>query len=166
MDRLSRDRASGPIDLAGQRAGRGGPRAGFTLIEVMVALSILAAGLLTVAAAQLHAMRGGSSGRHSSAAAAVAHSQLENFQRMSFTGGSLDDTAGAWQASPDNPYQNVIETADGDVVEMTYTMQWRITDVDDELKTVDVQVNWNEPQRPGRSVTLSTRLHDDPPTGG
>jgi prepilin-type N-terminal cleavage/methylation domain-containing protein len=150
MDRVSRERA----------------RAGFTLIEVMVAFAILAAGLLTVAAAQLHAMRGGSSGRHTSDAAAVAHSQLENFARMDFTDAALDDSAGAWQPSPDNPHTSAVQTADGDVVEMTYTMWWRVADVDDTLKTVDVRVDWDEPQRPGRSVILSTRVHDDPQTGG
>jgi type IV pilus assembly protein PilV len=128
--------------------------AGFTLVEVMIALSVLAAGLLTVAAAQLYAMRGGSSGRHTSDAASVAHSQLENFQRAAFE--DLTATGGSWSTPPE-----VV-----DRVETSYSMQWRITDVDPNLKSVDVRVTWDEPQRPGRRVILSTQVHNDPLTGG
>ena len=45
---------------------------GFTLIEAMIAMSILAFGLLALAAMQLHAMKGGASGRNTSEAADIA----------------------------------------------------------------------------------------------
>lgn len=138
----------------------------FTLVEVMIALGILAGGLLTVAAAQLYAMRGGSSGRHSSDAATFAHSQLENFQRIDFSDAALTQTGGAWAPFPAQVMQRVVQTSGGDLVEMSYTMQWRIRDVDPNLKAVDVRVSWDEPQRPNRSLLLSTMVHDDPPTGG
>lgn len=139
---------------------------GFTLVEVMIALSVLAAGLLTVAVAQLYAMRGGSSGRHTSDAATIAHSQLEDFQRMDFTDADFADTGGAWTAGVVPAKTGVIETFAGDVTEMTYTLEYRIDDLDPNLKAVDVRVLWDEPQRPGRSVTLSTVVHNDPQTGG
>jgi prepilin-type N-terminal cleavage/methylation domain-containing protein len=146
MDRLKRDSA------------------GFTLIEVMVALGILAAGLLTVAAAQLYAMQGGSTGRHSTEAAAFAHTKLENLQRMAFDDAELADTAGAW--APAEIETNTVQTTPIDIVEMTYTVEYRVDDIDPNLKAVDVRVTWDEPKRPGRSLTLSSQLHDDPPTGG
>lgn len=149
-----------------ERRTRAPRREGFTLIEVMIALSILAVGLLTVAAAQLYAMRGGSSGRHASDAATIAHSQLEDFQRMDFADADFADTAGAWQDGVVPPELGVVEILGGTLTEMTYTLQYRIDDVDPNLKAVDVRVNWDEPQRPGRSVTLSTMVHDDPQTGG
>jgi type IV pilus assembly protein PilV len=152
MDRLNRGRA--------RRSHEGG----FTLIEVMVALGILAAGLLTVAAAQLYAMQGGSTGRHSTEAAAFAHTQLENLQRIAFDDAALADTAGAWSAA--RVETNTVQTTPIDVVEMTYTIQYRVANIDPNLKAVDVRVTWDEPQRPGRSLTLSSQLHDDPPTGG
>jgi prepilin-type N-terminal cleavage/methylation domain-containing protein len=139
---------------------------GFTLIEVMIALGILAVGLLSVAAAQLYAMRGGSSGRHTSSAAVVAHSQLENFQRIDFTDAALDATAGVFVAAPENPFDTVVQTPDGDAVEMTYTLSWRIADLDATRKAIDVRVTWDEPNRPGRQLVLSTVRHDDRPTVG
>lgn len=138
---------------------------GFTLLEVMIALGILAVGLLSVAAAQLYAMRGGSSGRHTSDAAVVAHSQLENFQRIDFTDAALGATAGAFVAAP-SPFTTVVQTPDGDAVEMTYTLSWRIADLDAARKTIDVRVIWDEPNRPGRQLVLSTVRHDDRPTVG
>jgi prepilin-type N-terminal cleavage/methylation domain-containing protein len=148
---------------------RRGPRVrerGFTLIEVMVALGILAAGLLTVAAAQIYAMRGGATGKHTSDAATFAHSQLENFQRVEFSHADLTQTGGVWVPAGGRLEQRVIETSAGNLVEMNYRLQWRVRDVDQNLKAVDLRVTWDEPQRPGRSVTLSTMVHNDPPTGG
>jgi len=152
MDRLT--------DAGRRRARR---REGFTLIEVMVALGILAAGLLAVAAAQLYAMRGGTTGRHTTDAAAIAHSQLERFQRADFT--TLVPTAG-WAPAGGQTVQTVVQTSPADQVEMTYTVQWRIADVTPDLKSVDVRVTWDEPNRPNRNITLSTRRHDDPLTAG
>jgi type IV pilus assembly protein PilV len=154
MDRLSRGR---------RRTRR---RAGFTLIEVMVALAILATGLLTVAAAQIYAMRGGSTGRHTSDAATIAHSQIENFQRRAFDDADLAATGGAWVPVGGQQETVTVQTSPIDQVEMTYTVQWRITDVEPNLKALDVRVTWDEPQRPGRELVLSTQLHNDPQTGG
>ncbi len=138
---------------------------GFTLLEVMIALGILAVGLLSVAAAQLYAMRGGSSGRHSSRAAVVAHSQLENFQRIAFSDAGLAATGGVFVAAP-TPIDTVVQTPDGNAVEMTYTLSWRIADLDAARKSIDVRVTWNEPNRPGRQLVLSTVRHNDRPTVG
>ena len=122
-----------------------------------MALTILATGLLTVAAAQLHAMRGGSSGRHLSDAATFAHSKIESFQRLSFDDAELAATGGNW-----SPVAPDVETT----IDASYSLQWRISNVGPNLKAVDVRVTWDEPRRPGRRVILSTQLHDDPLTGG
>ena len=45
---------------------------GFTLVEVMITLVILAFGLLTLALVQLQAMRQGSQGRHTGDGMAIA----------------------------------------------------------------------------------------------
>jgi hypothetical protein len=49
---------------------------------------------------------------------------------------------------------------------MTYTLSWRIADLDATRKAIDVRVTWDEPNRPGRQLVLSTVRHDDRPTVG
>jgi prepilin-type N-terminal cleavage/methylation domain-containing protein len=140
---------------------------GFTLIEVVVAMGILATGLLAVSAAQLYAMRGGRQGRHTTDAAEIAQSQIENFQRMDFDDAALDPTGG-FTAPLDVPIS--VETASGvPVVEQNYVLTFRITDGPLGsggvfLKTIDVRVDWDEPNRPGRSYTITTMRHKDAPS--
>ncbi len=139
---------------------------GFTLLEVVVAMGILATGLLALAAMQLHAMRGGKTGRHTTAAAALAYTQLENFQRMTFTDPQLAQTAG-WVPVGGVPLTTVVQQNPVNVVEQTYNLQWRITDLNAApltLKSIDVRITWAEPNRPNRDVTITTIRHDDPAT--
>lgn len=144
MDRLN------PIDAAG-RGQR--PGDGFTLLEVVVALGLLAFGLLGVAAMQIHAMQGGRSARHTTHAAEIARGQLEAFQSARFA--DLAPTAG-WTAA--QAVARTVQADGGDVTEQSYDLQWRITDLNagPTLKSIDVLVTWNEPQRANRTVTLST----------
>ncbi len=140
---------------------------GFTLIEVVVAMGILATGLLAVSAAQLYAMRGGRQGRHTTDAAEIAQAQLENFQRMDFD--DLTATVGFAPAGGLDVPSNV-ETASGvPVLEQNYVVTWRIANgplVGGRvfLKTIDVRVDWDEPNRPGRSYTVTTMRHKDAPS--
>jgi prepilin-type N-terminal cleavage/methylation domain-containing protein len=142
-------------------------RSGFTLLEVVVAMGILATGLLAVTAAQIYAMRGGSTGRHTTDAASIAHSQIEQFQRMNFTDAALNQTAG-WIAGTlvaGGQIQTTVQANPAALVEETYTIQYRVTDVTPgQLKAVDVRVTWNEPTRPNRTMIISTVLHNDPRT--
>lgn len=137
---------------------------GFTLIEVVVAMGILATGLLAVSAAQLYAMRGGRQGRHTTDAAEIAQTQVESFQRMQFD--ELDPTAG-FTDPDDNIIPINVETPSGvPMLEQNYSLSWRITNGPTIsgrifLKTIDVRVDWDEPNRPGRSYTITTMRHND-----
>ncbi|MCX5739607.1 MAG: prepilin-type N-terminal cleavage/methylation domain-containing protein [Proteobacteria bacterium] len=135
---------------------------GFTLIEVVVAMGILATGLLAVSAAQLYAMRGGRSGRHTTDAAEVARSQIETFQRMDWADAGLAQTGG-WSAvvAPSNAAYGSVQTPGVAVVEQSYLVSWRIVNVGTYLKTIDVRVTWSEPNRPNRSYTVTTMRHND-----
>jgi len=141
--------------------------AGFTLLEVVVAMGILATGILGVTAAQVYAMHGGSTGRHTTDAAAIAHSQMEQLQRMTFTDAALAQTAG-WVAGTlvaGGQVQTQVQANPAAQIEETYTIQYRVTDVTPgQLKAVDVRVNWNEPARPNRTFIISTVLHNEPRT--
>ncbi len=144
---------------------RGGGRDGFTLIEVVVAMGILATGLLAVSAAQLYAMRGGRSGRHTTDAAEYAQSQVEVFERMDFADAALDATGG-WTSNGVVQPSSQVQTAGAPVTEQAYALRYRIANgalVSGRLfmKTIDVQVTWDEPNRPGRVYSMTTMRHND-----
>jgi prepilin-type N-terminal cleavage/methylation domain-containing protein len=132
---------------------RAGARAGFTLVEVTIALGILAVGMLSLALMQLHAMRAGSQGRHTSQAAVVARDQLERFQRLNWA--DMGPTAG-WTA-PVN-VTNVVQATPANRIEQTYRVQWRITDlVAGRTRNVDVRVAWNEAEQNNpKTLTFSS----------
>jgi type II secretory pathway pseudopilin PulG len=137
---------------------------GFTLLEVVVAMGMLATGLLAASAAQLYAMRGGKTGRHTSDAAEIAQTRIEQLQRMEFD--DLLSTGGAWEPAAGDPADIQIQTAGAPLVEQAYTVQTRITNTVAPsggvfLKTIDVRVRWDEPNRPGRSYTITTMRHND-----
>lgn len=141
--------------MRGPLRRRGGAGAeGFTLLEVLLALTILAFGFLALAAMQLHSLQFGRSGKHSSQAAVLARNKLEELQRLPWAHADLDPT-GAWTA----PVAQVTNVASpgGIQTEQTYNLRWRVSDVvPGRTRSVDVQIQWNEPERPNRLLTISS----------
>ena len=128
---------------------------GFSLIEVMIAVTILGVGLLAVTGAQIHSLRGGAYGKHSAQAGVIANSQMEILKRTHW------DLLGP---TPWTAIQNVdvmVENPNGMQVEQAYDVQWRITDVvAGQTRAIDVRVTWDEPERPNRILTYSSlRFH-------
>ena len=68
----------------GRRAG------GFTLLEIMITLTVVAIGLMAMMMMQVQAMKDGSRGRHRTGAAMIARDQIERIQNMPFSDSSLD----------------------------------------------------------------------------
>jgi len=133
------------------RAARRGER-GVTLIELMVALTVLAFGLLTVAVAQIHALRGSTSGRHQTMAASIAQSQMEQLQRVSWNDPSLNP--GGWTAPV---VVNHVVEAPVNMIEHSYSLQWRVTDlVANQRRAIDVRVTWADANRPNRAYAISS----------
>lgn len=142
-----------PGDGREQAGGAGG----FTLLEVVIAMGVLAFGLLGLAAMQLYSLSQGREGRHTARAALVAQDQLEEFQRTDFDSTDLDPTGG-WQA-----VGNVTEDVQSGTnrTEMTYQVEKRIVDAGGGwTKNVDVRVTWDEPERPNRQLVMSTVRYD------
>ena len=126
-------------------------RGGFTLVETMLALVILAIGLLGLSAMQLQAMQYGNRGRHSTQAASIAQGRLEQLMRARWT--NLAPTGG-WTAP--TPANNIVQTS-GNETEQAYNVTWRITDdVVGITRTIDVRVDWDEPDRPNRQFAMSS----------
>ena len=126
---------------------RGRARAGLTLIEVMIALTILAVGLLTLATMQLEALRGGRKSASDTFATTLAQDKMEELQRMSWANAGLAPT-GNWVAP---------ETKTHPVNGQTYLVDWKVTDlVTDWTRSIDVRVRWDDPKRPNRIRVLSS----------
>lgn len=124
---------------------------GYTLVEVMIAFTILGVGLLSVAAAQVKAIHGTQNGRHLSQGSLVAQSQLDSLTRRAWT----DLAATSWTAPI--TVNSTVDDGGGNRVEQAYSVRWQIQNVvADETRSVDVQVSWNEQDGRARFVGAST----------
>jgi len=141
--------------------------AGFSLIEVMIAMMILTFGLLTLAIMQLHALTQGAAGRHTGDASAVARTYLEQVHRLPWT--ALSAAAGSgwqnpgWTGAVSTVTTDVVSPSGGVTTEETYGVQWRVSNVGGNacLRDVEVQVSWQEEQMSGpKTVVLATRRYD------
>jgi Tfp pilus assembly protein PilV len=140
-----------------------------TLLEVMIALAVLAMGLLAMLAMQISAMRGGKYGRHTTEAAQLARDQMEYLHRLDWGDAEVQPTA--WTVSflgDAGPEIVEVDSAGGPQQEMTYNVSYRVTNdaLNTNLRLVDVQVTWTEldapPGAPPRRYAMSTIRHDDP----
>ncbi len=100
--------------------------AGFTLIEAMIALSILAFGLLTIAAMQLSGIRGNAFGADLSEATAVTQQEIETLLSTPYT---------ALVSGND-----VVTGARG----MGYTRTWTVTKPNSDIATITVTTTWSD----------------------
>jgi Tfp pilus assembly protein PilV len=140
-----------------------------TLLEVMIALGVLALGLLAMLAMQVSAMRGGKYGRHTTEAAQLARDQMEYLHRLDWGDADIQPTAWTvdFQGDP-NPQTIELEAGGVQQEEMTYTVSYRVTNdaIDTNLRLVDVRVIWTEMNAPAgappRRYAMSTIRHDDP----
>ena len=164
MDQLNRPNRRAPA------------RAGFTLIELMITLTILGTGMLAMLVLQTQALADGARGKHTSGAAMVAKDQLERIQRMPFAGADLQPIAWgtpAWIPNTGDPDLGPgdigvrVTQPGGDVFEKIYTVWYRV--IADpggnvQIRFVDLEVVWDEakisnnrPTRTGKpTVALST----------
>jgi type IV pilus assembly protein PilV len=114
---------------------------GVTLIEILIAVTILAIGLLGVAGLQVTAIKGNSHGNTISQATAIAEEQVEIIRNMDYSEVTFDP----------NPF--VENNVDG-------TIYTRTTEVENntpltDLKRVTVTVTWSSGSK-NRQVQLRT----------
>ena len=117
-------------------------RSGFTMIEMMFAMAILAGGLLAMLAVQVQALKQGRYGRHTSEAMQIARDQMELLMRLPWDDASAQPTAWTNPAAIDVTVQNEGGTA----AQQTFNVSWRITAAAFEAnaRTVDIDVTWTE----------------------
>lgn len=142
-------------------------RGAFTLLEVVIAMAILAFGLLTLALMQVHALTQGAAGRHTATAAAVGRSYLEQVHRVPWSVLGAAVTAGGWQnpgwASAPATLSTDVAGANGSShAEQTYNVKWRVQNVASKpcLRDVEIRVQWQEEDRTApKELVLSTRRY-------
>jgi prepilin-type N-terminal cleavage/methylation domain-containing protein len=159
---------------------------GFTLLEVMITLTIVAVGLLAMISLQMQALRDGTRSRHRSGATMIVRDQIERIENMPFSDASLDVmdpatwTTPPWLDNAGDPALNAgeipvtVTQAGGSTREIIYSVWYLVTEddpvsPDEDLRRVDVEVVWTEPgisnNRPTRTgqptVAVSTMLVDN-----
>jgi type IV pilus assembly protein PilV len=111
-------------------------QAGFTLLEVLIAISILTVGLLGVAQMQIMGIKGNYFSGNTTAALTLAEEKMEDLLGKSYTDAEL--------TSGNNPDANnpIDETGQPGG---TYSRMWTVTDDTPIIgtKTVTVSVSWD-----------------------
>ena len=117
-------------------------RGGFTLIEMMFALSILAGGLLAMLMVQAQAMKQGRYGRHTTDAMQVARDQMETFMRLPWAAAAVQPMG--WTAP--TPIDLTVQNDNGAQTQQTFDVSWRITAAafDPNVRIIEVNVTWTE----------------------
>jgi type IV pilus assembly protein PilV len=153
MDRESED----PVTTGMRHAARG--EEGFSLIEVLVALTILAVGLLSLALLQVTAIKGNAGASKSTIATDLAQTKLELFRRDAWA--AIDNSTNSTFDGGTTPIFASVPADAGDNVTVRGTAFYRIWRVvpnaTDSLKTITVWTCWQDDQGNWHSVMLVTQ---------
>jgi prepilin-type N-terminal cleavage/methylation domain-containing protein len=176
MNKRSGKRRS--ITLSGQCFSRSTAQGGFGLLELMIALTILAVGILGVMKLQMQSSFGNSASRNTSAAVNLGRSKIESLKRVgSYAQQNLnnpgllnaavvelqDNNSGStalddW-VTPDRTEGPMNEAQDSSTYGRIFTRMWNIADDTPitNFKTIRVRVAWSHNGEP-RHVDLETQI--------
>jgi len=114
-------------------------RKGFSLIEVMIAVVLLAVGMLAFAGIQIIAVRNMTYSKDYGKANTYAQQKIEEIKAMDWTS-----------------VTNGTDTLEGN----RYTRTWAVTTQGD-MKTVGVTVSWVDPSHGEKTLTFYTDLYSN-----
>ena len=126
---------------------------GFSLIEAMIAFVVLSVGLLAIASFQSNLFSESGSNKAKSEALAIAQARLDEFRNYSSTVSDQTDFNTTFTAET---VQN--DGADIPGTNATFTKGYTITGGDNEAKTIQVMVSWDDSSGDEQSVSLSTKV--------
>jgi len=124
-------------------------QAGFTLLEVLVAMVILAIGLLGLTALQIVAVKGNTYSNEMTHAAMLARQKFEQFRLMSYSDPQL--------LPSNNPHTEDVTDSRG----QRYTLTWNVQDHTSlVMRTVALDVMWSNLRlgRTGDPTTVTVRF--------
>ena len=129
-------------------------RAGFSMLEVMIALTILAVGILGIGAVQLTATKLSGDSRVRTQAAYLAQQQVERFRAMTVAEAVALAPAAGFNADPANP----IDPTPGDGQIVTFNRRWQVQQNVPEagVTTVTVIVDYVDNLGATRTVRVQT----------
>lgn len=127
---------------------------GFTLIEVLVAMTILAIGLLAVAGMQITAMRTNSSAQTLTANVAIASGVLDEIYTWPATTSMVDGTY-AWDFDPDTDGNQTTTVEGGGTYSAQYTVDANYDAGSGSIdKITRIEVNVDQTNGNQRRITL------------
>lgn len=154
--RLTGLRRNIPLRQAGRRD------AGFSLLEILVAMTILTIGMLAVAQMQITAIQGIDLSGNASAATNLAQQQLEAILNMDYENDELDDTneennpgsGGDLASSAVTDHQATVDETGTVDANGYYTLTWNVADDEpiQDTKSVAVIVEWTTRGKQHRRV--------------
>lgn len=148
------------VKIALRRAG--GRDAGFTLLEILLAITILTIGMLAVAQMQITAIKGIDLSGDSSTATNLAQQQLEAILNMDYDSADLNDANAANNPGSGGNLTSTAVTDHQATVDDTgtvdasghYTLTWNVADDEpiQDTKSVAVIVEWTTRGKQHRRV--------------
>jgi type IV pilus assembly protein PilV len=125
---------------------------GFTLIEVLIGVSIFAIGMLAVAGLQMVSVRNTTVGNVTSQATMLAHQKMEEIKATPF----------ADLATMDPVENNLDENGNpgGGIFNRTTTITAPAAPLGDHVRQVQVQVQWNAVHGGNRTVAVNSLTYE------
>jgi len=114
---------------------------GFTLIEVLIVMTIFSIGILAVAAMQMTSTKSNASARRMTEATTLAEKQIENLMQLPYNDADLDPAS--------NPHTSI---------HGPYSVNWNVAEIDldtdgtNDSKKVNIAVSWG--LGGGRNVSM------------
>lgn len=143
---------------------------GFTLLEVLFALTILSIALLGLASLTATVIRSNSFSGDFSTASALAQDKLEDLTNTSFNDTVLSDSntdnnsasglLSTTETDKEDSNNPIDENGDPNNPGSKYTRIWNIWDVSSTRKDITVIVSWQDSRGNNKKITLSTIRSD------